>query len=95
MINKANRSEGLRELADQQFQEHVWSGQVPGQMSSVPELVCEVFDDTGLSDALESGGLEAELGELHQFDGVQPSLAELDLRHPRLIGADPDCDLLP
>ncbi|MBX3471519.1 MAG: hypothetical protein KF878_32095 [Planctomycetes bacterium] len=62
MIDRDNLLECLRELADETFQQRVWSGRVPDQMSSFPELVCQTFDDTGLSEALSEGLVEAELG---------------------------------
>ena len=62
MIRASNLSNHLRLLADQKFQETVWLGLVPGQVSSFVELVCEVFDDTGLGDAMATGDVEAQLG---------------------------------
>lgn len=62
MINRANLLTSLRELADREFQEAVWLGRDPGSVSSFTEVVCGAFDDTGLSDALEAGEAEKELG---------------------------------
>jgi hypothetical protein len=46
----------LRELADETYQQRVWTGQSPAEMSSLTEAVCGLFDDSGLGDALDKGG---------------------------------------
>jgi hypothetical protein len=54
--------DGLRDLADRSFQERVWVRDAGPEVSSFTELVCQIFDDTGLEDLLESGGAGHELG---------------------------------
>ena len=59
---RANLVEGLRDLADRSFQERVW---IRGEGPEVPdfvELVCQIFDDTGLGDLLASGQADRALG---------------------------------
>jgi hypothetical protein len=42
----------LRDLADQTLQERTWLQEKPGGPASPVELVCQLFDDTALSDYL-------------------------------------------
>jgi hypothetical protein len=49
----------------------------PGIVSSFPELVCQVFDDTGLSRALDRGSLEQEIGEA-AVETLRALSAEID-----------------
>jgi len=63
MINKNLLLECLRELADIDFQKEVWLNKDKEQASSFVELVCQTFDDTGLSDAIEEDCLIEEMGE--------------------------------
>ena len=42
----------LSDLADQEFQRRAWLASEGPEVSSFSELICQVFDDTGLSDAL-------------------------------------------
>lgn len=52
----------LGQLADPEFQERVWvRGQGP-EVSSYVEVVCQLFDDTGLGDLLDDGAAEAAFG---------------------------------
>jgi hypothetical protein len=44
----------LEELADKEMQEQLWMGKVAGEMSTLDECQCGIFDDSGLSVALES-----------------------------------------
>ena len=55
---KQNILECLRHLSDPEWQERVWvRGAIPGVESSLSELTCQLYDDTGLGDALdESNG---------------------------------------
>lgn len=53
VIQRENLIEELRDLADLGFQLEVWQGLRPGVMSSFAEVVCGVFDDSGLGDLLE------------------------------------------
>lgn len=53
----------LRELSDEIFQRKAWSASSGSVVSSFAEQVSQTFDDTGLSDALDSGRRPAELTE--------------------------------
>lgn len=82
----------LLELASTAFQERVWVRGEGPEVSSYVEVVCQLFDDTGLGDILESGlgsdvfGNEAgsELMRLRTLiDGLPQGLdAPSLLRHP-------------
>ncbi len=54
MIYKEMAIEHLRELSDYSFQRRVWLASSGPEVSSFTEAVCGLFDDTGLSDVLES-----------------------------------------
>jgi hypothetical protein len=43
----------LHELADEGFQQRVWTGRSPTEISSFSEATCGLFDDSGLGDALD------------------------------------------
>jgi hypothetical protein len=46
----------LRELSDGDYQSRAWTGRdARGEMSSLDEAVCGLYDDSGLGDALERG----------------------------------------
>jgi hypothetical protein len=45
---------GLEDLSDRKAQERVWLGNSATEMSSFEEAVCATFDDSGLSDVLNS-----------------------------------------
>ena len=97
MIHKSNLLECLRELADLRFQEQVWTGLVPGQMSSFPELVCQTFDDTGLTDATEAGVVRAELGDeiaalLERLDSTVGTV-DASLPVEMLVVSEPMCEV--
>ena len=82
----------LEELADRSFQDRVWVRGDGPEVSSAVELVCQLFDDTGLGDLLESGGVATALGPdadraLRELQGLLDGVpAGLDaaslLRHP-------------
>jgi len=82
----------LRELADETFQQRVWAGRSPTEMSSFSEAVCGLFDDSGLGDALdrdgtvftdEIDGLFRELDvAIHKVDASCP--AERFIRSPEM-----------
>jgi hypothetical protein len=54
MTNKDMVIDALRELADEAYQQRVWCGDGGQEMSSFVEAICGLFDDSGLSDALEN-----------------------------------------
>jgi len=88
MIDQVQLLECLRKLSDLDFQKRVWTGESVAEMSSFSELVCQTFDDTGLSDAQDEGCVSDELGTelsilIHDLDGsivaVDSGLLPLDL----------------
>lgn len=62
VIDKQSLIRALRDLGDERFQWDAWVHGKSGAISSFPELACQVFDDTGLSRALNRGSLEPFLG---------------------------------
>lgn len=73
--------EALIELADGSYQERIWTGAEPAEMSSFSECIERLFDDSGLTLALSRGnvfGPEVDaqlrtLGELaDSVDALQP-----------------------
>ncbi len=58
-IFKGKVIEGLRELADIDFQRRVWLATSGPEISSFSEAICGLFDDSGLSSNLERGILSA------------------------------------
>jgi len=73
MINMRQLIEALRELADADFQRHAWLASGGATVSSFSEQICQTFDDTGLSDALDGGKAAREL-----TDDVLTIIRELD-----------------
>ena len=55
MIDKHDVLDCLRELSNAQFQRRVWLASSGPEVSSFSEAVCQLFDDTGLGDALDRG----------------------------------------
>lgn len=63
----------LLELADETWQRRAWLASRGVTVSSLSELASQTFDDTGLSDALDTGKLP---GGWHE--GLVTALRELD-----------------
>lgn len=63
MINMKQLIEALQELSDAEFQRHAWLASEGPVVSSFSEQVCQTFDDTGLSDVLDSQECPPELDE--------------------------------
>ena len=58
MLHEKILIEGLYEMSSKEFQEEYWlSGDDPSKMSSFDEAVCYIFDDAGLTRAVETGYL--------------------------------------
>ena len=57
MIYRNLVENGLAELADPAYQDRVWTGRAPGEMSSFTECIATLFDDSGLGLALDDGGV--------------------------------------
>lgn len=54
--------ESLGDLADIDFQRRAWLSADGPEVSSFDELICQVFDDTGLSDVIDKPYLEDIVG---------------------------------
>ena len=65
--------DSLKHLADEQFQRKAWLSTGAYPVSSFSEDICQLFDDTGLSDLLEKGLAERYLGL-----GVTAQILKLD-----------------
>ncbi len=74
MVNEKLLAECLRKLSDVDFQDRVWVQGVGGEVSSFAEVACQMFDDSGLSNALEVDVLSNELG-----DGLAMILSQLSM----------------
>jgi hypothetical protein len=85
----------LRELSDVEWQRRVWLAATGPEVSSFEELICQLFDDTGLSDAIDSGRCPAQLTEKSflEFQRLGRAVRRVDqtaapadlLEDPRLI----------
>ena len=62
-MNLAMLRSRLEELASLDEQERVWLGNSSDVMSSFEEAVCGVFDDAGITRAMDSGVLRKEFGD--------------------------------
>ena len=63
MVYRQGLLEALRELSSREAQEALWLRGDPENISSFTEAICRVFDDSGLTRALESGRLQAVVSE--------------------------------
>lgn len=81
--------ESLRDLADIEFQRRAWLSADGPEVSSFDELVCQVFDDTGLSDVIDEPGLEGLVGK-----DVAASLRALDLAVSKIDATVPPAELV-
>ena len=54
-VNKNMVSACLKELSDVDFQRRVWVRGEGSEISSLTETMCELFDDSGLTLALDKG----------------------------------------
>ncbi len=75
-MNMQNVIWGLEELSDRDYQERVWLGNSPGEMSTFEEAVCQTFNDSGFGAVLDSERKRAELS---------PVLRELGMKLRRLL----------
>lgn len=80
MINIEQLIAALRDLSDADFQRRAWLASEGPVVSSFSEDVCQVFDDTGLSLALDAGRCPPELDE-QAFAALQ----ELDAAVRRVV----------
>ena len=74
-LRKTLLVECLRQLADRSFQERVWVRGEGPEVSSYVEMVCQLFDDTGVGELLDAGGAAKALGaeasqELAKLSGL-------------------------
>jgi hypothetical protein len=87
-------SECLHELGDKEFQQRTWLESQGPEVSSFSELVSQAFDDTGLSDVLDTDSLEMEVSAEAAFalkelskaiNNVDPALSPAALiEHPTM-----------
>lgn len=89
MINIEQLIAALRDLSNADFQRRAWLASEGPVVSSFSEDVCQVFDDTGLSLALDAGRCPPELEE-QAFTALQ----ELDAAVGRVEQAAPPERLL-
>ncbi len=77
----------LKELSDINFQKRVWvKGEGP-EMSSYTEVVCQLFDDTGIGDKLNEKQDEIVLSE--ELDAILRELSSiLDSIDYRMVASD-------
>lgn len=61
MIDLKQLAVALRDLSDPEFQRRAWLASEGPVVSSFEEQVCQTFDDTGLSDALDAQQAPAEI----------------------------------
>jgi len=93
-VNIAMLKECLRDLSDEEFQKRVWLLGAGPEESSFSELISQTFDDTGLSDVLDSPNFVNEVGgvavqRLHELD---KEISDLDqtlspsqlIMHPKM-----------
>lgn len=93
-VYKQEAVEALQELADESLQRRRWLADSVPEISSFTEAVCQLFDDTGLGEALEkptgspvfSLAIDDRLRELDkmaaQFDHFMDP--EKQVEHPQL-----------
>jgi hypothetical protein len=82
--------DGLRELSDIDLQRRSWVEGLGGRLPSPVELVCQLFDDSGLGDLLDIGrvfSVESD-GALKEL-GRRVSLVNMDQPLDDLL-EDPD-----
>lgn len=89
MINNEQLIAALRNLSNADFQRQAWLASEGPVVSSFSEDVCQVFDDTGLTLALDAGKCPPELEE-QAFLALQ----ELDVAVRRVDQAAPPERLL-
>lgn len=63
VVNVKQLIEALRKLSDAEYQRRAWLASAGPVVSSFDEQACQVFDDTGLSPAVDTGRRPPELSE--------------------------------
>ena len=89
MVNVKQLIEALRDLSDVEYQRRAWLASQGPVVSSFDEQACQVFDDTGLSPALDTDRRPPELSE-----DAFSALKDLDLAVSRVEGNAPPERLL-
>jgi hypothetical protein len=94
MINHDMLRWRLEELSNREEQERLWLGNSGGEMSSFTEAICGVFDDAGLTRAIESNFLQKNYSEafcrkVNELDRTINSIPENSspreiIDHPRM-----------
>lgn len=80
---------GLNELSSKKLQERLWLSDGPnGDVSSFDEAICRIFDDGGVTRAMESQALPANL--LSIFERLNTLIDKVPNNiHPKNIIEDP------
>lgn len=95
MIYLENVVSGLEELADRKLQRELWLSSGPPEVSSLTEAVERLFDDSGLSIALEGAEPppEVDARTFTLLKQLNEAVAQLDLHAtPEEQLADPRMD---
>ena len=83
--------EALAELADAPFQQRVWLAGTGPEVGSVVETMSQLFDDSGLGDAIDAGGevvFSVEVDELLTALEIEVRSLASGARPPSEILAD-------
>jgi hypothetical protein len=83
VINLETLRWSLTELASREEQEQLWLGLSKDEMSSFEEATCGVFDDAGLTRAVDSGYLRRKFSE--EINNKVASLSRLVAELPRNV----------
>ena len=94
-VNKEIVVGSLKELADKGYQERLWLASSGDEISSLTEAVCQLFDDSGLGDALDRNN--RVYGDpvdhmLRQLDGILRQLPRNT--HPSIVIDDPKMEMV-
>ncbi|HEV7928408.1 MAG TPA: hypothetical protein VGR14_23850 [Verrucomicrobiae bacterium] len=86
-VDKSKVIDFLEELSDEQFQRSVWLASSGPEISSLTEAICGLFDDSGLSIALDKGKMvfTEEIDDLLRGLGHALGAVEESLPPARLI----------
>jgi len=79
MIEHTPLLDGLKELASRDLQIQLWLESKDSQMSSFTEAICQVFDDSGLTRAVDANHLKKYFSK-----EICSSINDLDRRISRI-----------
>ena len=82
-VEKLKRA--LQNLQDAEVQKRLWLS-TGGEVSSLVEMACQAFDDTGLTDAIEDGSVSKQFDQetIISIDELSRALDAVDLSLPVL-----------